>query len=63
LLKWPDFWETTTWGIAIGLAAPAFLILGMSFVKDDDYRGIGWSAVVSAFALAGCIFFKVWHLK
>ena len=62
-LKWPDFWETTGWGIAIGLAAPVFLILGMSVVNDDDYRWVGWSAVVSAFALAGCIFFKVWHLK
>ena len=62
-LKWADFWETTVWGIAIGLAAPVFLILGMSVVKDDDYRGIGWSAVVSAFALVGCIFFKVWHFK
>ena len=62
-IKWPDFWETTKWGIAIGLAAPALLIFGVSVVKDDDYRAVGWSAVVVTFAFAALIIFKVWHLK
>ena len=62
-IKWPYFWETTGWGIAIGLAAPALLIFGVSVVKDDDYRAVGWSAVVVAFAFAALIIFKVWHLK
>jgi len=60
-LKWADFWQSTGWGIGVGLAAPAFLLVGL-FVKDD-YGGtgvVGWIATVVAFVLMLVLGINVW---
>lgn len=60
-LKWAAFWQSTGWGIGVGLAAPAFLLVGL-FVKDD-YGGsgvIGWSATIVALVLMLSLGYNVW---
>jgi len=51
-LTWNDFWHATRWGIGIGLAAPAFLLIGL-FVRNDygDVGGIGWGAIIISVVL------------
>ncbi len=64
LLKWAAFWQSTGWGIGAGLAAPAFLLVGL-FVKDE-YGGtgvVGWIATVVAFVLAVVLGVNVWTLQ
>jgi len=58
-----EFWRITGLGIGVGLAAPAFLLIGL-FVKDDHGNQgiIGWSAIGFSAILMTNLALKVWNV-